>query len=943
MAQDSGNIPASAGVKAGPQSGSDPKNSVHLPVTDFPMKGNLPEREPKMIAEWINKGIYQKVLKKNEGRPTFTLPDGPPYANGDIHIGHTLNKCLKDFTIKYRNMAGFRAAFIPGWDCHGLPIEHKVTKELGPKRKDMTDAQIRDLCRKEALKWVERQRDQFQRLGILADWENPYLTLQPDYEAEEVRELARALGKGIMYRGEKPVYWCPAMQTALADTEVEYHPHVSPSIYVKFPFNEGAKKFGTFTKPVSLVIWTTTPWTLPANLGISLHPDFEYAFFDAGADILVMAKELKEAVEKDTGLTLTATGTVAKGSQFDRMTARHPFYDRDSLILNGQHVSLEAGTGAVHTAPGHGHDDYIVGLQYGLKVYSPVDEAGRYTDDVPEYKGTKIWEANPLIVERMKENGTLISFKTFEHSFPHNWRSKTPLIFRATPQWFLAMDDEKFPVRKAALKSIDSIRFVPAWGESRLRAMIENRPDWTLSRQRIWGVPIPVFYCVKDNVALVKPEIFMKVADRMEATKKGIEAYFEAPESEFTAGHSCEKCGGKEFRRGTDILDVWFDSGICHAAVQSRRPDLTKPADVYLEGSDQHRGWFQTSLLSSIASGPEGEPGKLGAAPFKALVTHGFVMDEKGRKMSKSLGNVVDPADTWKKLGAEILRLWVSYEDFGQDMGCGPEVFARVTETYRRFRNTMRYLLGNINDFDPKKDVVPYEQMTLLDRWALGRLNELIRKTSSGYENYEFYKVYHALNHFFTVELSAGYLDMLKDRLYTFKKDGLERRSAQTVLYTLVHHLVRVMAPITSFLAEETLTHVPGDKPESVFLMEFPKPDTRWDDDDLKNEIASLFEVRSEVSKSLETLRQNKTIGSGLDARVEISADGAKLDLLKKHESLLPEFFIVSQAALKMGSYSVETTKAHGEKCERCWYYSTDLGSDARFPTVCKKCTKALA
>jgi isoleucyl-tRNA synthetase len=910
------------------------KDTLNLPVTDFPMKGNLPEREPQMIAAWDKSDLYRKILEKNAGRPLFTLPDGPPYANGDIHIGHVLNKCLKDFTIKYRNMSGWRATFIPGWDCHGLPIEHKVSKDLGPKRKDKSDMEIRQLCREEALKWIGRQKEQFRRLGILADWENPYLTLLPEYEAEEVRELARCLERGIMYRGEKPVYWCPTLQTALADTEVEYHTHTSHSVYVKFPL-KGAEKFGSFVKPVSIVIWTTTPWTLPANLGVSFHPEFEYGFYDTAAHgILVLAKELKEPFENETGLSLIDTGVFAPGAAFDRMNAKHPFYDRDSLLMLGDHVTLDAGSGAVHTAPGHGQEDYQVGLRYGLSVYSPVDEAGRYTSDVPEYQGTKIWDANPLIVERMREGGMLLHHKTFEHQYPHNWRSKTPLIFRATPQWFLAMDDEKMNVRKAALAAVDEIKFVPAWGENRLRAMIENRPDWCLSRQRIWGVPIPVFFCKSCGEALASAQIFHKVADKMEAAG-GIEAYHSTPESEFTAGHSCTKCGTKEFRRGLDILDVWFDSGVCHAAVQQRREGMENPADVYLEGSDQHRGWFQTSLLSSIASH--------GKAPFKALVTHGFVTDEKGRKMSKSLGNVVDPAETTKKSGAEILRLWVAYEDFGQDVGCGNEAFARVTETYRRFRNTMRFLLGNLGDFDPANDQVPFEKMTRLDQWALGRLNELIRKTTAGYEGYEFYKVYHALNSFFTVELSAGYLDMLKDRLYTAKKDSLDRRSSQTVLYTLIDHLVRIMAPITSFLAEETYGHLPGTKAESVFLLEFPKPVTAWDNESLAADFSQLFEIRSDVSKSLESLRQNKTIGSGLDARVIVTADGAKAELLKRHEALLPEFFIVSQVSLKVGSYGIETTKADGEKCERCWYFSTELGTTLTHNSVCPKCARALA
>jgi isoleucyl-tRNA synthetase len=919
------------------------KDTINLPVTDFPMKGNLPEREPKMIEEWLKQDLYGKILKHNEGKPVWSLPDGPPYANGDIHIGHVLNKCLKDFAIKYRNMAGYRATFIPGWDCHGLPIEHKVTKELGPKRREKSDAEIRELCRSEAKKWMGRQREQFKRLGVLADWENPYLTLSPDYEAEEVRELARCLERGIMYRGEKPVYWCPTLQTALADTEVEYHTHKSPSIYVKFTIEKGLEKFGAkisgLGKPVSAVIWTTTPWTLPANLGIAFNADFDYGFFDSGADILLIAKELREAFEKDTGLALTDLGVYMKGSEFEGLAARHPFIARDSLFVLGDHVGLDAGTGLVHTAPGHGQEDYQVGLKYGLEILSPVNEAGCFTSEVPDVgslklQGMKIWDANPVIVELLKNNGHLLGHKILEHQYPHNWRSKTPLIFRATPQWFLAMDDERFAVRKAALKAVDEVKFVPAWGESRLRAMIENRPDWCLSRQRIWGVPIPVFYCLGCGEALVKPEIMYKVADAMEK-EGGIEAYHNHPESDFTAGHKCAKCSGSDFRRGQDILDVWFDSGVCHAAVQERRAGLSNPADVYLEGSDQHRGWFQTSLLSSIASH--------GKAPFKSLVTHGFVNDEKGRKMSKSLGNVVDPADITKKSGAEILRLWASYEDFGQDLGCGPEVFARVTETYRRFRNTMRFLLGNISDFDPATDIVPVEKMTALDRWALGRLNEMIKKSTAGYEGFEFYKVYHALNTFFTVDLSAGYLDMLKDRLYTWKKDGVERRSSQTVLYLIVSNTVRVMAPITSFLAEEVASHMPGEKPGSVFLMDFPKANPAWDNEALAKDIQTLFDVRADVSKSLEELRQNKVIGSGLDAQLIITADGEKADVLQRHSSLLSEFFIVSQVAVKMGGYGVETKKAEGEKCERCWYFSTELGKSREYPTVCPKCATALA
>jgi isoleucyl-tRNA synthetase len=916
----------------------DYKSTIQLPVTDFPMKGNLPEREPQMIAEWTKKDLYKKILEKNKGRTNFTFADGPPYANGNIHIGHVLNKCLKDFVVKYKNMSGYSCTFIPGWDCHGLPIELNVTKELGSKRKDKTDTDIRTLCRQEAGKWIDKQREQFIRLGIVADWQNPYLTMQPAYEAEEVRELARVLKNGILYRGEKPVYWCPTMQTALAEAEVEYHEHTSHSIYVRFPMVKGLEKFGDKIakagKPVSVAIWTTTPWTLPANLGVAVHPDFVYEFFDTGEDLVLFAKDLREFVETETGKTFKPTGVTVKGTELDKMEARHPFYDRSSLFVLGDHVTLEAGTGVVHTAPGHGQEDYQVGLKYGLKIYSPVDPAGRYTKDVPEYEGTKIFDANPIIVERLRESGKLLGHKTFQHQYPHNWRSKTPLIFRATAQWFMAMDKPEYNVRKKALKVVGEIKFVPAWGENRLRSMVENRPDWVLSRQRIWGVPIPVFYCKKCEWALVDGEVMNRVADAIEK-EDGIEAYHRHAESDFTKGAKCGSCGNTEFRRSTDILDVWFDSGVCHAAVQKRREGMKVPADIYLEGSDQHRGWFQTSLLSAL--------GSHGETPFTTLLTHGFVMDTKGRKMSKSLGNVVEPEKIWTKQGAEILRLWAAYEDYGQDMSCGDESFARVTETYRRFRNTMRFLLGNIHDFNPERDPVAFKDMTLLDQWAMGRLNELVRKVTEAYDNYEFYKVYHALNLFFTVDLSAGYLDMLKDRLYTFKKDGRERKSAQTVLYTLLTHLTRLMAPITSFLSEETWAYIPGKKAESVLLTDMPKPQPEWDNEKLATQIAGLFEIRSDVSKTLEELRREKTIGGGLDAKVTITADGERGALLKTHNNLLSEFFIVSQVDVKVGGYGVTAGKALGTKCERCWYFDEKTGQDARFPGACPKCVTALS
>lgn len=912
------------------------KETINLPNTTFPMKGDLAQKEPQIIANWKEKNIYEKMVRNNSSKGVFTLPDGPPYANADIHVGHVLNKALKDFVLKYKNMTGYSAPFIPCFDCHGLPIEHKVTKDLGPKRKDYSAKDIRELCRKEANKWVKIQSEQFARIGVLADWDKSFKTIDKVYEAEEVRELARMYRRGVLYRGEKPVYWCWALQTALAEAEVEYHDHKSPSIYVKFFVKDKNTPFGNLNKPTAFVIWTTTPWTLPANLAISLNSDFEYGLFEVGKENLIIAKELQEAFTKDTGIELK-TNIYFKGKALEGIKTQHPFINRESPIILGPHVTADAGTGCVHTAPGHGQVDYVVGQKYGLPILSPVDDAGKFTDGYPELKGTFIFDANPIIVNKLKDSGHLIAFKEITHSYPHCWRSKTPLIFRATPQWFLRMDDEKFNVRKEALKAIKDVKFVPDWSINRLSSMVEQRPDWCLSRQRMWGVPIPVFYCEDCREANFSAELMERVADLMEKGN-GMETYFEGEVSELLGPVKCKKCGGGKFRKGLDILDVWFDSGVMHSALKRHTDGLRFPADIYLEGSDQHRGWFQTSLLSSIAAH--------GEAPFRALVTHGFVNDMQGRKMSKSLGNVVSPAEWIKKGGAEILRLFASSEDYTQDLTCGDELFVRLSESYRRFRNTMRFLLGNISDFNPDKDSISYKDLTPIDRWALGRLEELTSKCISYYESYEFFKVYHALNQFFTVELSATYLDILKDRLYTAKKDGLERRSAQTVLFELTSHLIRIMAPITSFLSEETLQHMTawkGSKPDSIFLTEFPVANKSWRDERLAEEFEEILKIRSEVSKSLEELRRNKTIGASLEAQVDLSCEGKTKEILEKYKDYLKEFFIVSKVNIKQGKFAIETKKSDGEKCARCWVYDDLTASTHKFPKICPKCVKALS
>lgn len=926
-----------------PENKVDYKNTIRLPQTDFPMKGDLPIKEPKIIESWLKNSIYQKMSSKNAGRKKFVLPDGPPYANGAIHLGHALNKTLKDIIIKYKNMRGYQAVFIPGWDCHGLPIEHKVLKDLQAKKISKTDQEILALCREEAQKWVNVQREDFKRLGILADWDHPYLTMQPEYEAEEVRELARSFKNGLVYKGVRPVYWNWVLKTALADAEVEYHNHKSPSVYVKFPITDSATlaKLNNPAKPTSMVIWTTTPWTLPANTGIALHPDFEYSVYDAGTENFVVAKGLKEAFEKDTGLTLTE-GFTFKGEILELGKARHPWVDRDSTFVLGLHVSLDAGTGAVHTAPGHGADDFKVGLKYKLPVLNPVDDGGCFTEDVPEFKGMNIFKANPLIVQKLQDSGHLLAHKEIEHSYPHCWRSKAPLIFRTTPQWFIGIDLEGSQIRQKTIKAMDEIKFVPQWGEARFRAMIENRPDWCISRQRLWGVPIPVFVCNATGESLADHDVMMKVADVIEA-EGGISAFSANDPSKFITEPSVEKArkelgnpafGTQGFKHGRDILDVWYDSGVCHAAVQKKRDGMDFPADLYLEGSDQHRGWFNTSLLSSMCTN--------GETPFKALLTHGMTLDSQGRKMSKSLGNVIEPQEVSSKSGAEIIRLWTAYGDYGKDMSCGKNELDRVTETYRRIRNSMRYLLGATNDFDPSKDVVPYHMLTWIDKWALSRLAALHEEVTTAYNNYEFYKIYHALNIFFTVDLSSVYMDVLKDRLYTWKADGLARRGSQTVLYYMADSLIRMMAPILSFLAEECYGYLKADKKaESVFLLDYPSIEEEWKNEEIGTRFVEYLKVRGDVQKVLEGLRAEKTIGASLEAKVVIHAEGETLKNLKDYADLR-EFLIVSEVILKEGAYKIEAEKASGEKCVRCWVYSNEISHTPKLPDICPKCVEAL-
>ncbi len=922
---------------------ADYRPTLNLPNTDFPMKAGLPVREPEQIKTWTAQKLYEKIQEQNESKSVFAMPDGPPYANGNIHVGHCLNKILKDFVVKYKAMSGHRAVFIPGWDCHGLPIEHAVSKELGNKRREKSDSEIRELCRAYAAKYIEIQKSQFQRLGILADWDRPYLTMDKSYEASMIRALAEIYKSEYIYRGEKPVHWCWSDGTALAEAEVEYADKKDPSIYVKFEAIGGLDHIGKPEGKTYFIIWTTTPWTLPANLAISVNPEFDYGLYEVDGENWVLAMELAAGLEKTAKKTFKLKkafkGIVIGGksrvqSKFDGVVCKHPFVDRVSYVILGDHVTLDAGTGCVHTAPGHGQDDYLVGQKYGLPAYNPVDDWGKYTDKVPEYQGKKVFDVNPLIVQRLKDSGHMVYDEIIDHSFPHCWRCHNPVIFRATAQWFISMDKGTPSIRRKALSEIKKVKWIPPWGENRITAMVENRPDWCISRQRLWGVPIPVFYCEKCSQPEISAELMDKVADKVE--KEGLESWYTSEITDYLPKSRRCQCGHDKFRRGTDILDVWFDSGVCHKAVQEPRDGLTNPADIYLEGSDQHRGWFQSSLLTSVAM--------YGRAPFKNVLTHGFVNDAQGRKMSKSLGNVIDPIKFMEKNGAEILRLWTAYEDYSNDLQAGQESFDRVSESYRRIRNTCRYILGNISDFNPHKNMVTYSELLDIDRWALSRLANFVFTCTDAYDKHFYHTIYHALQNYCTVDLSSVYLDILKDRLYTSKKAGIERRAAQTVIYTVLRTLVGVMAPILSFLSEEVYLQIPGRGKQSVFLTSFPKVSREWINSDLELKWASVFEARAHVTKKLEEARQEKLIGSGLEAKVFLSVPPDVRNVFQEKQSELPFIFIVSQVELKDSSkYEVEIKKADGTKCERCWNYSVQTGANQKFPGTCPKCVRALS
>ncbi|MFU8803957.1 MAG: isoleucine--tRNA ligase [Bradymonadaceae bacterium] len=943
---------------------TDYKETLNLPETDFPMRANLAEREEAQITKWEDEQIYEQMIgrRKDEGAKRFIMHDGPPYANGNIHHGHILNKTLKDFVVKYRNLAGYLCEYVPGWDCHGLPIEHQVDKELGKKKREMTKVEVRKACREYADRFVNIQREEFKRIMVFGDWDKPYLTMSYPYEATTVRELGRFFEQGIVYRGFKPVHWDWAAQTALAEAEVEYASFTTEHVYVKFPFDELpshlAEKAGG--RKAFVVIWTTTPWTLPANLAIALHPELKYQLVGHGNEVYVLAEGLRESVAADCKIedleilaTFEGRELVGELDEGKGLKARHPWIDRDSVLLPADYVTLEQGTGCVHTAPGHGQEDYVLGQQFGLGVVCPVNEYGKFREsEVPDFANMHVFKANPEIAQMLADKGLLLNDpgdKVTIDRYPHGWRSKKPVIFRATEQWFVAMEPESagnpdgFRLRDAALEEIEKIEWIPRWGKDRIHGMIEGRPDWCISRQRSWGVPITVLYCQKCNEALATKEIADFVADLIE--DHGADVWFERDGKDLApAGTKCPKCGHGEFRKEEDILDVWFDSGVSWSAVLDRQLGWGDVADLYLEGSDQHRGWFQSSLLAGLTS--------RGHSPYKTCLTHGFVTDTEGHKYSKSSKNFEPPERMLNDYGAEVLRLWVSAVDYRGDITLSTEIMKRISDSYRKIRNTFRFLLGNIADFDAN-DLVPVEDLEEIDQWILNRTAQVIERVEQAYEECQFHTIYHTFVQFCTVDLSNVYMDVTKDRMYCEVPDSRERRSGQTAYWLMLSALVRAMAPVLSFTSEEVWGFLPrqAGSPESVYLSEFPTEALGWKNDELDKIWEVLLDVRNEVQRAMEAVRVPKKqkgpgqIGSSQEAHVTITASGSTLELLRQYEDHLAMLFIVSRIELVDDQPSegkivdARVVPAEGEKCPRCWNYWIEPGSGAE---TCPRCTEVL-
>lgn len=921
--------------------------TLNLPQTDFPMRANLPQREPEFLNKWEEMDIYHKQLEKAKGRPAFILHDGPPYANGGIHLGTSLNKILKDIVVKYHSMAGYYTPYVPGWDTHGLPIEQRAIKELGLKRHEVGPVVFREACEGFAMKYLDIQRNAFKRLGVRADWENPYITLKPEFEARQIEVFGEMCKKGHIYKGLKPVYWCPDCETALAEAEIEYADDTTLSIYVKFQVKDDKGLFGGVADKdkINFVIWTTTTWTLPANLAICLNENFEYSIVKANGEYYVFAAELVENTMKAAGIAEYETVAKYQGKDLEGIVCKHPFLDRDSLVILGDHVTLEAGTGCVHTAPGHGAEDFIVCQKYKIPTVVPVDSKGYLTKEAGPFAGLYYEKSNSAIIERLTQDGRLLASEKISHQYPHCWRCKEPIIFRATEQWFASIDS----FRDDALEAVKTVKWVPEWGQERITNMVKDRGDWCISRQRIWGVPIPIFYCKDCGKELITDESIKAVADLFR--EKGSNAWYALEASEILPKDTKCSCGHGEFTKETDIMDVWFDSGSSHAAVLEERDELAWPADLYLEGSDQHRGWFQSSLLTSVAT--------RGGAPYRKVLTHGYVIDEEKRKMSKSLGNGIDPADVIKEYGADILRLWVASSDYTTDIKISKDLLKQLSEVYRKIRNTARYILGNINGFNPDTDSVDYSEMNELDRWALYKMTNLIRKVNDAYSSYEFHMMFHAIHNFCVVDMSNFYLDIIKDRLYTSKADSKERRAAQTVMYEILQALVRMLTPVLAFTTEEIwqfMPHRAGDDIESIQLNSWPEVNEKYIDTALAEKWDRILALRSDVSKALEVSRANKIIGHSLNAKVTIFADGAHYDFVKSIEAGLVTIFIISDVELKklqeapaevqngeeMPGIKIAVEQAPGEKCERCWMYSEYVGKDEKHPTLCRRCSEVI-
>jgi len=914
------------------------KETLNLPQTSFSMKAKLAQREPEIIQHWEQINLYHKIQEKRQDGLSFVLHDGPPYANGRIHLGTALNKILKDFIIKTKTMQGYRAPYLPGWDCHGLPIEIKVDQLLGKRKAEMSALDVREECKKYALKFVDIQREQFKRLGVFGEWEAPYLTMHPEYEGEVIRHLAAFFASGNIYKGKKPVHWCAHCRTALAEAEIEYKDRESPSIYVKFPMiSDLSEKFPILKdKKVSALIWTTTPWTLPANLAIAFHPEFEYAAFETDGEVYIAAKRLIPVLAEELGFNQTKVLVTFSGKAVEGFKAKHPFIDRESIFVLADYVTLDQGTGCVHTAPGHGHEDYLTGLKYNLDIYTPVDNEGNFTPQLEKYGGMNVFVANGHINEDMAKDGSLLKETKIVHSYPHCWRCKNPVIFRATAQWFISMDASD--LRLKALEEIKRINWIPPWGEERIANMVEARPDWCISRQRTWGVPIPAFYCHDCEYILANDRITLRIADIFSA--EGANAWFIKEAKELLPpGTSCPECGSTRFNKENNILDVWFESGASHN-VLGKRDDLPWPSDIYIEGHDQYRGWFNSSLIIGV--------GAKGLSPYKTCITHGFVLDEQGRGMSKSLGNFVDPEEVINQNGAETLRLWVAMLNYKEDARFGSETVSRIVEAYRKIRNTWRFILGNIHDFSPDEESVPRQDMLTMDRWILEKSVRMGQRILNAYKKFEYHLIFHTIYNFVTIDLSSFYLDVLKDRLYCSGKKSVLRRSAQTALFELLRTNLILMAPILPFTAEEAWNVLPGfkDKEESVHLEVFPSLDEKWLESEVYKEWEDLVSVREKVLKELEVARENKMIGNSLEASVTLKVPTDREAFLKTYKDQLRSLFIVSEVVLQTHSgteLEVEISKAPGGKCIRCWNFSTFVGQSSVYPHFCKRCEEVVS